>query len=86
MAYSDLDIRTQQAVGVAIAVLKWWTTLNQIIRKKWWIPRIKNALCYTRYMNISANTLLISSLSSSLVIIIASESPVIKIFLTTMTQ
>ena len=39
IAYPDPDIPAQQAVGVAIAVLKWWAAL--IIRKKWRIPRIK---------------------------------------------
>ena len=33
IAYPDPDILAQKAVGVAIAVLKWWTAL--IIRKKW---------------------------------------------------
>ena len=40
--YPGPDIPTQQAVGVPIAVLKWWTAL--IIRKKWKMQR-KKLLC-----------------------------------------
>ena len=39
IAYSGPDIPTYQAVGVSIAVLKWWTA--PIIRKKWKMLRIK---------------------------------------------
>ena len=39
IAYPGPDIPTYQAVGVSIAVLKWWTA--PIIRKKWKMLRIK---------------------------------------------
>ena len=44
IAYPDPDILAQKAVGVAIAVLKWWTAL--IIRKK---CENKTALSSIRY-------------------------------------